>query len=75
MKNRKIDKMESLKLVCKIYFKNYTMVYIGETSQKLKKKKKNQETWWWTHLRKHKKDTEYEPARNAVKVIGKDGDW
>ena len=40
MKNRKIDKMESLKLVCKIYFKNYTMVYIGETSQKLKKKKR-----------------------------------
>ena len=41
MKNRKIDKMESLKLVCKIYFKNYTVVYIGETSQKLKKKKES----------------------------------
>ena len=41
MKNRKIDKMESLKLVCKIYFKNYTVVYIGEISQKLKKKKES----------------------------------
>ena len=70
MKNRKIDKMESLKLVCNIYFKNYTVVYIGEISQKLKKKKR---------IKKHddggKKDAEYEPARNTVKVIGKDGDW
>ena len=65
MKNRKIDKMESLKLVCKIYFKNYTVVYIGETSQKLKIKKKKR-------IKKH--DDGGICERNTVKVIGKDGD-